>query len=97
VRIEFAVIGDGTNVQVSLIDEKEPGWGIVDRFYTASHEMQVTSFKTEDVPFHAKATFEMAEAFLAPPVIGGQFAPFHPYWKEREQARARRTRQDPVE
>lgn len=74
-RIEFGTIGNGTNVEVMLIDEKEPGWGIVDRFYTAAHgfDLQI------DAPLDREWFFGL-EDVLPKPIIGGQFADFHPYW-----------------
>lgn len=79
-RIEFQTIGDGTNIEVLLIDEIEPGLGIVKRFYTCAHgfECRITEPITEE-------WFVEVYSLCPPPIIGGQFARFHPYWKDHPE------------
>ena len=82
-KIEFASIGDGTNIEVLLIDEI----GTRDSFYSSDRQV---GFHWDKVPVHAKQLFQTLEEGLAPPVIGGRFAKFHPYWREREEKRKAR-------
>ena len=91
-RIEFSLIGDGTNAQVELIEELSPGCeSTVDRVYSEDHQGGIHF--GEDlfgIPVSARQLFEWVEDSWAPPVIGGKYAYLHPYWHEREEARTRR-------
>lgn len=82
-RIEFQTIGDGTNVQVLLIDEQIPGWGTVALFYTSQHHFDLT-YSAEGMPYpwESRSLFSALEEMSAQPKIGGYFADFHPYWKD---------------
>lgn len=85
--IEFSIIGDGTNVEVSLIDND--GFP-VDRVYTADHQGGLHYGEEQGAPIRARDLFEWVETSWAPPVIGGRYAHLHPYWREREEKRKQR-------
>ena len=90
-RIEFSLISDGTNVQVLLIEDLG-GYEIsVDRIYTADHRGGIHFGEDQGQPVSARQLFEWVEDSWKPPVIGGRLAYLHPYWQEREEAKARRT------
>ena len=86
-RIEFSTIGDGTNVEVSLIDND--GFA-QDRVYTADHKGGLHFGDDQKVPVSARQLFEWVEDSWAPPVIGGRYGKYHPYWTEREEKRKQR-------
>jgi hypothetical protein len=85
--IEFSIIGDGTNVEVSLIDND--GF-LVDRIYTADHQGGIHYGDDQKVSISARQLFEWVEDSWAPPVIGGKFGHLHPYWHERAERRKAR-------
>ena len=85
--IEFSIIGDGTNVEVSLIDDDNLP---VDRFYTADHKGSIHYDDDRKVPISARQLFEWVEDNCTPPVIGGKYGHLHPYWTERMEKRKAR-------
>ena len=93
-KIEFASIGDGTNVQVSLIEHLGAGdptdGTILDRYYTATHHVNLGG----GYPLQARDMFARLEDFLPKPVIGGSMSHLHPYWKEREEVKRKRELQN---
>ena len=66
-----------TNREVMLIDDL----GIRASFYTQATEADILG-KCAIVPPNCTQNFKLLEASLPPPVIGGHFAPLHPYWEE---------------
>jgi hypothetical protein len=80
-RIEFSNLG--TNVEVCLIDDV----GVVDRVYTADHQ---GGLHYDEVPISARNLFNWVEESWYPPIIGGKYAGFHPYWHERAEKRRQR-------
>jgi hypothetical protein len=96
-KIEFAIIGDGTNVQVLLLEDlgflgTEHVETPIDRIYTADHQGGLHFGEDRGVPISARDLFEWVESCWAPPVIGGRYAYLHPYWAERAEARKRRAK-----
>ena len=85
-RIEFQTIGDGTNVEVSLIEDIST----LDRIYTADHKGGLHYGEERGVPIRVADLFEWVEESWAPPIIGGRYGRFHPYWHEREEKRKQR-------
>ena len=83
-RIEFATIGDGTSVEVRLLEDLGGTEVVSDRIYTADHQ-GVLHF---GVPLSARGLFRLLEKGCRPPVIGGKFAAYHPYWAERRKKNA---------
>lgn len=79
-RIEFEDLGQ--NVEVCLIDDI----GIVDRIFTADHK---GGLHYDKAPISARDLFNWVEESWYPPIIGGEFAAFHPYWRERAEKRKR--------
>ena len=80
-KIEFSTIGDGTNVQVALLEDLGDIEVVKDRFYTKDHHLNLGGgyrWRSED-------TFFRLEDILQPPIIGGKWADHHPYWHEREE------------
>jgi hypothetical protein len=75
--IEFATIGDGTNVQVTLLEMLGETEVVAREFYTGAHQLN-----TSGIHMDARQLFLKLENHLPPPKIGGQFAAFHPYWKD---------------
>jgi hypothetical protein len=81
--IEFSNVGDGTNVEVSLVDDL----GVKDRIFTADHKGGVHYGDDQKVPVSARQLFEWVEDSWYPPIIGGKYAASHPYWHERAEKR----------
>lgn len=75
-RIEFATIGDGTNVEVLLIDDT----GVVARAYTTDHRGGIHY----NVEIQVRELFQWVQDFWSPPIIGGHYSHLHLYWAERE-------------
>jgi hypothetical protein len=93
-KIEFAAVGDGTNVEVLLIDCLDAGWppaeAVVDRFYTACHQFQICARPSKPEYMSCKQFFMYLEDVLVPPVIGGRYSALHIYWAERAEKRKAR-------
>jgi hypothetical protein len=89
-RIEFSTIGDGTNVEVSLIEDLGGTEYVNDRVYTADHRGGLHFGEESRVPISAVDLFEWVEDSWAPPVIGGKYTYAHPYWAERAEKRKQR-------
>ena len=94
-RIEFSTVGDGTNVQVLLIEDlgqlgAERVEVTTDRIYTADHQGGIWYGEELGQPVSARQLFEWVEDSWAPPVIGGRYGKYHPYWTEREEKRKQR-------
>jgi hypothetical protein len=81
--IEFRTCGDGTNVEVSLIDDL----GVRDRIYTADHAGGIHYGEERGVPIKALQIFQWIEQSWARPIIGGRYSASHLYWAEREEKR----------
>lgn len=89
-KIEFATIGDGTNVEVLLLEDLCGTDSVVERIYTADHRGGVHYGEDRGVPVSARSLFQWVEDNWYPPIIGGPRACLHPYWAERAEARKRR-------
>ena len=91
-RIEFRTCGDGTNIEVILIERLGLDYSesSVDRIFTADHRGGIWYGDDQPEPVSARQLFEWVEDSWAPPVIGGRFGWLHPYWNERKEARRRR-------
>ena len=74
-RIEFQIIGDGTNVEVLLLDDL----GVRDRAYTADHKGGIHYGEERGVPINARQLFQWVEQSWCPPIIGGRYSALHPY------------------
>ena len=86
-KIEFGTIGDGTNIEVSLIDNDDLP---LDRVYTADHRGGLYFDEERGVSVNAANLFEWVEDCWAKPIIGGRYGHLHPYWHEREEKRKQR-------
>jgi hypothetical protein len=84
-KVEFETIGDGTNIQVRLIDD----FGVRDHIYTADHRGGIHYGEERAIPISAHQLFRWVEESWAPPIIGGKYAHLHPYWYERGEFRLR--------
>jgi hypothetical protein len=82
-RIEFASIGNGANVEILLLDD----FGVRDRVYSADH---TGCFQYGETPINARQLFQFIEETWAKPIIGGRYGHLHPYWNEREEKRKAR-------
>ncbi len=85
-KIEFSTLGEGTNIQVALLEMLGETEVVKDRFYTDAHHLNLGGgycVKAEDL-------FLRLEDILPPPIIGGEWGHLHPYWHEREERRKRR-------
>jgi hypothetical protein len=91
-KIEFKTCGDGTNIEVLLLEDVDGRESVVDRIYTADHQGGLHFGEDRGVPISARDLFEWVESCWAPPVIGGRYAYLHPYWAERAEARKRRAK-----
>lgn len=89
-KIEFASIGDGTNVQVSLMEILGDSEVIRDRFYTAQRKFPFCMVKTMNAEEYVQTFYDLEEV-MRKPVIGGRWAHLHPYWAERQDIRKRRS------
>ena len=87
-RIEFATIGDGTSVEVRLLEDLGGTEVVSDRIYTADHQVRIHFGVNFGVPLSARGLFRLLEKGCRPPVIGGKFAAYHPYWAERRKKNA---------
>jgi hypothetical protein len=85
-KIEFQTVGNGTNVEVLLIDD----FGVYDRAYSADHQARFHYPEDRGIPINARQLFQHVEETWAPPFIGGRYGRFHPYWAEREEKRKAR-------
>ena len=103
-RIEFSTIGDGTNVEVTLFEMLGDAEVVKGRFYSAQHQIAFSDdfgavcrpgwrepLITPPDNFNVEHIFMVAEVIMDKPIIGGQFAAFHPYWHERKERRNRRS------
>ena len=88
-KIEFSTIGDGTNVEVSLLEDLGGTDHTVDRIYTADHQGGLHFDMERGVPCHAQQLFQWVEDSWAKPIIGGRYGHLHPYWYERKEKRKR--------
>jgi hypothetical protein len=92
--IEFAIVGDGTNIEVLLIDRLDagepPAEAVVDHIYTADHKGGIHYGDDQKVPVSARQLFEWVEDSWYPPIIGGKYSNLHPYWTERAEKRKAR-------
>lgn len=88
-RIEFAAT-PGPNVEVRLLEDLSGSEVLCDRVYTADHKGGMWYGVEMGVPIRVAEIFSWVEDCWSPPVIGGRWARFHPYWQERAEKRARR-------
>jgi len=89
-KIDFSLIGDGTNIQVSLVEMLGETERVKDRFYTQQHQFQICARPSKPEYMSCEKFFAYMEETAAPPVIGGEYGHLHPYWAEREAARKKR-------
>lgn len=89
-KIEFRICGDGTNVEVLLLEYLGGSESVVDRICTADHAGGIWFGNDQLEPVSVRQLFEWVEDCWAPPVIGGRYGRWHPYWQERKDARVRR-------
>jgi hypothetical protein len=92
--IEFSYVGNGTNIGVFLIDRLDAGWppaeAVVDRIFTADRQARFHYPEERGIPVNARQVFQAVEETWAPPIIGGRYGRFHPYFAEREEKRKAR-------
>jgi hypothetical protein len=87
-RIEFTTTtGDGTNVEVLLLEDLGGTEVVADRVWTSDHQGGIWYGEELGVPIRARQLFSWVEESWAKPVIGGKYAEFHPYWQQRREAR----------
>jgi len=79
-KLEF--IPWSENVEIQLCDDDG---SVIDKLYTANTEIVVSNPGAD-----AEHLFHYMDCVLTKPRIGGAFADYHPYWKEREGKRAAR-------
>ena len=79
-RIEFQNCGDGTNVEILLLDDL----GVRDRAYSADHKGGIHYPEDRGIPINARQLFQHIEESWAKPIIGGRYGHLHPYWAARE-------------
>lgn len=91
-RIEFAAIGDGANVEVLLLEDISGSEVKKDRFYTQQRQFQFCARPGKPEYMSCEKFFAYLEEMMLPPVIGGNYAYLHPYREERKVRR--RERQD---
>ena len=90
-KIEFASIGSGINIQVSLLEMIGETEVINDRFYTCAHGIDIRPRPQLPLqPFNCRDTFYRAEEALPSPIIGGLFPDLHPHWAERAERKRKR-------
>ena len=89
-KIEFSAIGDGTNIQVTLLEELGSVETVVDHIYTSEHQGGLHFDEEGGVPIDARQIFEWVEDCWKKPAIGGRYSSLHPYWREREEKRCKR-------
>lgn len=85
-KIEFSIIGDGTNIQVALL---EMGETVKDRFYTATHKFPLCLIPNSPQCEYEQTFYDLEEV-MGPPKIWGPLGHLHPYWQEREEVKKRR-------
>jgi hypothetical protein len=91
VKIEFSIVGDGTNIQVSLLEEMGGLERVKDRFYTQEHHIHTLGWFSDPVLFSGvERIFENLEEVLQPPIIAGKWGHLHPYWEQRRAVRMNR-------
>ena len=83
-KIEFVYWPGNTEIQ--LVDDDG---AVEDRIYTGDKEIKITQYLPDD-RVDMELLFYFLEGVLAPPIIGGDWAPHHPYWAEREAKKKRR-------
>jgi hypothetical protein len=90
VKIEFSTLGDGTNIQVSLIEILGDAEVVNDRFYSSQHFIEKLYLTPRWSMVSCKQVFRDLEGVMQPPIIGGEWGHLHPYWNERSEANKRR-------
>lgn len=95
-KIEFSTIGDGTNVQVTLLDSPGSWEAVVDRFYTEQHQFQICARPSKPEYMSCEKFFAYLEEVVSKPVIGGKYGYLHPYWHEREEKRKAREQHENI-
>lgn len=88
-KIEFSLIGDGTNIQVALLEMLGETEVVRDRFYSSRHNFPFCMVPNSPECDYEE-TFYGLEEVMGPPKIGGELGHLHPYWAEREAARKKR-------
>ena len=86
-RVEFATIGNGTNIQVSLLEMLGDTEVVTDRFYSAQHQFRLEMEMDEALAAWDSYCFPVLEDLMLSPIIGGSFSHLHPYWEERRKRR----------
>jgi hypothetical protein len=84
VRIEFNDCG--VNVEVFLFDDL----GCSQKVWTADHQSLFHYSEERGIPINARQLFQTVKESWAPPIIGGRYGRFHPYFAEREEKRKAR-------
>jgi hypothetical protein len=85
-KIEFSYCGNGTNIEVSLIEDLGGTEHTFDKFWTATHRFPFCMVPGSSACDYAQTFYDM-EAVMAPPIIGGHYGHLHPYWAERAEKR----------
>ena len=93
-KIEFGIIGDGTNIQVLLLEELGGSELLRDRFYSRDHQLQICARPSKPEYMSCERFFAYLEETLSAPIIGGKYGAQHPYWQERLEKRQRRAAQE---
>jgi hypothetical protein len=88
-KLEFSLLGDGTNVQVALLEMLGETETVKDRFYTATHKFPLCLIPNSP-QCEYEETFYDLEGVMEPPKIGGSLGHLHPYWHEREEVKRKR-------
>lgn len=88
-KLEFSLIGDGTNIQVALLEMLGEMEVVRDRFYSIDHQV-IFAAPDDHHSWYVEPAFEYLEERMKPPIIGGNLGHLHPYWAEREAVRKRR-------
>lgn len=91
-KIEFATIGDGTNVEVRLTEDLGGAEATVDRFYSAQHRLDYYYNRGGGMVrfVNVREEYERLEELMLEPIIGGKLNQLHPYWHERAEKRKQR-------
>ena len=95
-RIEFSYVGNGTNSAVRLVEDLTSVDGVasfestVDHIFTADRQARFHYPEDRGIPVNARQLFQTVEETWAPPIIGGRYGRFHPYFAEREEKRKAR-------
>ena len=85
-KIEFRTT-PGPNIEVLLIEELSGAEVVNDRIFTSGHQGGLHFGEGCGAPVSAKYLFRWVEESWRPPIIGGSYSQFHPYWHEREEKR----------